>query len=114
MKWRICFAAAALLSIVAVSFSARTEPADAATSCAGTGWLCFYDNGTNEYENTYVDNNYWGTFGWNDRADLFLNQNLFCRVRVYADYGGGGASYSIDIGELYAWPNVVSSNYWCR
>lgn len=114
MRWRIGVASATILAVLAAVSGGGTEPASAAGSCAGTGWLCFYDYGTSDYGNVYNDNYYWGDFGWNDRADLFLNQNLFCPVRVYADYGGGGASYSVDIGELYAWSNVVSSNYWCR
>lgn len=113
MKWRIGAGAAVVMAVVTLFGGGRPEPAAATGSCNGPGWLCFYDNATADYGN-FVDHKYnWGDFGWDDRADLFLNQNVFCSVRVYANAGWTGASYSIDIGELYAWSNVVSSNYWC-
>ena len=89
------------------------SPASAAGSCAGAGYLCFYDYGTATYGNVSGNNGYWGNFGWNDRADWFYNQGTSCTVRVYKDINGGGGGYAITRGSTLRWDNVVSSNYWC-
>ena len=116
MAFRLRKAVAAVAMSVCVAGGAAavtTGPASAAASCAGAGYLCFYDYNTAQYGNVAGNNSNWGAFGWNDRADWFYNQGTSCSVRVYQHASGGGSGYSIARGNTLSWANIVSSNYWC-
>ena len=105
-----------LFGVLAMLFSLlalNEQRAFASGSCAGAGYLCFYDYGSAQYGNVSGNNSNWSTFGWNDRADWFYNQGNHCSVRVYKHSGGGGGGYSIPRGGTLKWYNIVSSNYWC-
>ena len=110
---RALAAATVGISLAGGAMVASAVPAHAASSCAGAGYLCFYDYGTAQYGNVSGNNGYWGNFGWNDRADWFYNQGNSCTVRVYKDLNGGGGGYAITRGSTLRWDNIVSSNYWC-
>lgn len=94
--------------------SLSTSSASAAASCAGAGYLCFYDSQTSQYGSFAGDNNWWGTYGWNDRADWFKNDGRQMHVCVYADINRGGAAWFIPRNaQWYSGPsNAVSSNAW--
>ena len=95
--------------------------AQAAASCAGPGYLCFYDYQSQQYGNVAGSNRAWSAFGWNDRADWFYNQGTSCNVRLYRDrdYNENSlpwfkSSYiTLDRGQTASWTNEVSSNKWC-
>jgi len=92
---------------------AVAAPAEAASSCKGAGYLCFYDYASAQYGSVAGNNANWGAFGWNDRADWFRNDGRSCTVRVYQHINGQGAGYAIPRGSTLSWSNIVSSNYWC-
>lgn len=106
-------ASALALAAGGVAFMTSTPPVLAAASCGGAGYLCFYDNGTSQYGNVSGNNNNWGNFGWNDRADWFYNQGTSCSVRVFQHINKGGAAHRIYKGYSLTWSNIVSSNLWC-
>ncbi|MGL5810752.1 MAG: hypothetical protein ACRCYQ_12485 [Nocardioides sp.] len=114
--------ALAIGAIAAGSALATSAPSEAAPRCLGAGYLCFKDFATGEYGNFRYDNDNWGRYGWNDRADWFRNDGVNCSVRIYENARpdprgrGLGAGYRIGRGEVFqssSWYNRVSSNYWC-
>ncbi len=104
---------ATIVSLAALVGVTVIDQGTALAACNGAGYLCFYDYGTSDWGSVDGNNNYWGTFGWNDRADYFVNYGRSCSVRVYQNINGGGAGYAIVRGGTLTWPNIVSSNYWC-
>jgi hypothetical protein len=106
-------ASALALAAGGVAFMTSTPPVLAAASCGGAGYLCFYDYHTSQYGNVSGNNNNWGNFGWDERADWFYNQGVSCSVRVYQGLTKTGPVLTIARGKTLYWYNIVRSNLWC-
>ena len=91
-----------------------TNAASAAAACQGAGYLCFFDAESGQYGSFAGDNDWWGNYGWNDRADYFKNDGRQMNVCVYADIRYGGGAWLIPRNATwYGGPyNVISSNKW--
>lgn len=92
-------------------------PVSASSSCSGAGYLCFYDNETNNYGNVEGTNPDWRDFGWNDRADLFKNDGRTHNACVYENIeynkNPGGRWYIPRNATWYSvLANKISSNDW--
>jgi hypothetical protein len=111
-KNRVLTALILSVFISASGLAATYSPAMAVGSCNGPGWLCFYDYGTSTYGNVSGNNNNWGNFGWNDRADWFYNWGNYYNVCIYQHSNRGGAAVYLPIGYQVTWYNIVSSNAW--
>jgi hypothetical protein len=119
IRSRVLTAAALSVAALGGAFITAATPASAAGSCAGAGWLCFYDYDTSQYGNVAGDNADWRAFGWNDRAEWFYNQGNYCNVTVYEHINRGGIGIGLDRGYSYLVTDgsgygIVSSNYWCE
>ena len=114
MDSKIALFAAALGAAVVGSSTLATSSASGAASCAGATYLCFYDFESAQYGNVSGDNNWWGAFGWNDRADAFKNDGTQMNVCLYQDINLGGWTYFVPrhAGWFYPAANAVSSNRW--
>jgi len=112
-NWKSVLFKLALLSSIGASVGvART--ASAASSCAGAGYLCFYDYATAQYGNLFGNNVDWRAFDWNDRADVFKNDGTTSNSCVFQNINYGGTVWFIPRnGTWYDVPdNTVSSNRW--
>lgn len=108
------FATLAALAVLPLAgLFATAQPAAAAASCAGPGYLCFLDYETWQYGNVSGNNLNWTDFGWNDRADWFRNDGTQCNVRIYQHKDYAGAFRTLPRGGVDRWYDIVSSNKWC-
>ncbi|HEX7844015.1 MAG TPA: peptidase inhibitor family I36 protein, partial [Kofleriaceae bacterium] len=101
-NWKSVLFKLALVGVAAGGPVVLEHAASAAASCAGAGFLCFYDYGTGQYGNVEDNNPDWREFGWNDRADIFKNDGRFDNVCVYQDI-----NY-----RTYAWFIARDSQWW--
>jgi hypothetical protein len=102
-------AAALCATVLSVSSSAF-----AASSCAGAGYLCFFDYETDQFGNVSGNNTSWGALpgNWDARADWFYNQGTSKNVCVFQNHGYTGSRYTILRGKTWQWSNYGRSNLW--
>lgn len=113
--------AAAGVFLLASSFVVSAPAASAADlgRCSGpnSGYLCIYDGPKDGNPGRWGElkdsNRYWGHFGWNDRADFFINHGRRCNVGLYQHIDFQGDRKVLEIGERHHWRDEVSSNLWC-
>jgi hypothetical protein len=106
------------LAILAVTISVVVSiPSAYAYSCP-SGATCFYDIRTDRWGKIFGDNDFWGDFNWNDRADSFYNNGRSHNICLYEhaawDPRGRGRSVLLKKGLWVDWHNIVSSNVWTR
>ena len=77
-----------------------------------SGATRFIDNSTSRCGYLFGNNTFWGDFGWNDRADLFVNDGNTHSNCLYQDIACGGQALFLPRGYGVEWPNIVSSNRW--
>lgn len=98
-----------------------------ASACA-LGYTCFEDDATNAKARVQYNNDNWGNFGWNNRADWFQNNGRYSNNCIYDGYNQKGAKFMLYRGQtLFTfsgnvsgtgvatrpyWKNRVSSNKW--
>lgn len=102
----------ATLATALVGFQ-RLAFADLFSRCGvRAGSTRFWDSATNACSYVYYDNVYWGSFGWNDRADQFGNDGITSTNCLYPDYYYQGTPVTLPRGYAVTWYNTVSSNLW--
>lgn len=102
-------AAAGAVMLSALAFS---NPVFAASSCAGAGYLCIFDDETSNFGNFSGNNTNWGVYGWDARADWFYNQGTSKNVCVFQNHNQSGTRYTILRGKTWSWSNYGRSNLW--
>lgn len=117
---------AAIAALVAAILLISVQPALAASSCIGAGWLCLWDDqgpSGNRYGNLYSDNHDWRLLShpygnWNDRADWFWNSSTNNKACLFRDINyqpqsyASGSHIQVWMGDTYVWHDEASSNYW--
>lgn len=96
--------------VTATCFSALFG-AQSALACAA-GYTCFTDYETGKTSRVQGNNDNWGNFGWNNRADYFYNNGRVSNNCLYNLYDQKGSKFLLKRGQAVIWRNVVSSNKW--
>lgn len=104
------------LAALCAAILAPVSPASAASSCAGSGYLCFYDYQTAQYGNVAGDNKYWSklTGNWASRADWFYNQGNSMHVCVFYGDAYTNIPMWIQRGKTASQTNWGRSNFWTK
>lgn len=97
----------------------------ASAACA-LGYTCFGDDATSAEGRVQYNNDNWGNFGWNNRADSFTNNGRYSNNCIYDGYDQKGSRFLLRRGDILLtinasgtgytsdpyWRNRVSSNKW--
>lgn len=105
--------------ITATCFSALFG-AQSALACAA-GYTCFTDYETGKTGGVQGNNDNWGNFGWDNRADYFINRGRYNNNCLYTGYDQKGIKFLLLKGQALRtddlrvntrFRNTVSSNKW--
>jgi hypothetical protein len=107
----------AALAVLAVTISAAVSIPSAYAYTCPVGATCFKDYESGHWGKIFGNNNYWGTFRWNDIADYFYNNGRTHHNCLFVHANRGGPAWRLHRGQGYDpdyFRNKISSNMWTR